>query len=176
MGKKAIAIAVVILLVVASYYFYKSKELYGNDKASILEVITSIDDYHNKQIEILEINDFDDVRIVSFLSNNKPSYIEFNKNTKGNYSWRHVESRNDESISMFLPLGSTKIMFVTNYESDIAKLQVDINGETVEQSFTPYQATVTWSDLPHTNKDKYEFRNFKYYDENGNRIKEREAR
>ena len=89
---------------------------------------------------------------------------------KGNFTWRFIESRNDESFSMFLPLGSTKIMFVTNYESDIAKMQVDINGETVEQHFTPYQATVTWTDLPHTNKDTYEYRNYKYYDENGNQI------
>ena len=170
MGKKAIMIALLLLLVVVSYQLYQSKQLYGNDEASIIEVITSFDDYEDKQIEILEINDFDDVRIVAFLSNNKPSYIEFNKNKKGNFTWRFIESRNDESFSMFLPLGSTKIMFVTNYESDIAKMQVDINGETVEQHFTPYQATVTWTDLPHTNKDTYEYRNYKYYDENGDQI------
>ena len=170
MGKKWISIAVLLLLVVAFYQFYQSKELYGNDEASIIEVIASFDDYEDKQIEILEINDFDDVRIVAFLSNNKPSYIEFNKNKKGNFTWSYIESRNDESFSMFLPLGSTKIMFVTNYESDIAKMQVDINGETVEQYFTPYQVTVMWSDLPQTNKDTYEYRNYKYYDENGNQI------
>lgn len=174
MGKKlGIIIAVLILLIVASYHFYNSKELYGNDRASIIEVIKSIDNYDNKQIEILQINDFDEVRIVSFLSNNSPSYIEFNKK-KGNFAWRYVESRNDESFSMFLPLGSSKILFVTNYENDIAKMQVDINEITVEQYFTPYQATVTWIDLPHTDKDKYEYRNYKYYDENGNEIKERD--
>ena len=170
MGKKVVAIAVFILLIVATYYFYKSNELYGNDEASIIEVINSFDDYEDKQIEILKINDFDDVRIVAFLSNNKPSYIEFTKNKKGNFTWRYIESRNDESFSMFLPLGSTKIMFVTNYESDIAKMQVDINGETVEQYFTPYQATVMWTDLQQTNKDTYEYRNYKYYDENGEQI------
>ena len=77
-----------LLLVVGAYQLYQSKQLYGNDEASIIEVITSFDDYEDKQIEILEINDFDDVRIVAFLSNNKPSYIEFNKNEKGKF---HLE-------------------------------------------------------------------------------------
>jgi hypothetical protein len=89
MGKKKIGIiiTVLILVLVASYYFYNSKELYGNDKASIVKVIKSIDDYENKAIEILEINDFNDVRIVVFISNNSPSYIEFYKNQKENYVW-----------------------------------------------------------------------------------------
>lgn len=175
MGKKKIGIiiSVSILVLVAFYYFYNTKELYGNDKTSIINVIKSIDDYKNKEIEILEINDFNDVRIVGFLSNNSPSYIEFNKNRKGNYVWRHIESRNSEVFSMFLPLfKNSKMMFVTNYENEIAKMHVDINGVTVEQDFIPYQATVTWVDYPQTNKDRYEYRNYKYYDKNGNLIKD----
>ena len=73
---------------------------------------------------------------------------------------------------MFLPLGSSKMMFVTNDENKISKMQVDINEKTLEQNFTPNQATVTWVDLLQTNKNTYEFRNYKYYDENGNLIKE----
>lgn len=64
------------------------------------------------------------------------------------------------------------MMFVTNYDSEIARMQVGVNESTLEQNFTPYQATVTWVDLPKTNKDNYEFRNYKYYDKNGNLIKE----
>ena len=175
MEKKRIGIivAVLILGIVASYYFYHSKEIYGNDKASIVMVIKSIDGYQDKEIEILEIKDFKDVRIASFLSNSSPSYIEFNKNKKGNYKWRHIESHQNESFSMFLPLmGNRKAMFVTNHENEIAKMQVDVNGTTLEQNFTPYQASVSWMDLPNTNENSYEYRNYKYYDENGDLIKE----
>ncbi|MCG7344123.1 hypothetical protein MHZ92_08265 [Sporosarcina sp. ACRSL] len=175
MGKKniGIIIAVLILFIVASYHLYNSRELYGNDKASISKVIKSINDYENKEIEILEINDFEDIRIVGFLSNNQPSYIEFNKNEKGNFAWKHIETHHNESFSMFLPLGISKMMFVTNYESEVAKMQVDINETTIEQDFTTYQATVTWVDLPPTNNDTYEYRNYKYYDEDENLITER---
>ncbi|KKK38090.1 hypothetical protein WQ57_09700 [Mesobacillus campisalis] len=175
MGKKktGLIMAVMILALVASYNLYKTKELYGNDKESIVKVIKSVGEYKDKEIEILKINDFNDVRIVGFLSNSSPSYIEFYKNQKGNYIWRHIESNNEESFSMFSPLmGNPKIMFVTNYENEIARMQVDINGTTLEQDFTPYQATVTWLDLPKTNKESYEYRNYKYYDENGKLLKE----
>ncbi|MGP4040360.1 hypothetical protein ACTWP4_10795 [Gracilibacillus sp. D59] len=176
MGKKTIGliIAALILVSLVSYYFYNSNVLYGNDKASIVKEIKSIDGYKNKEIELLEINDFNDVRIVGFLSNNSPSYIEFNKNEKGDYVWKHIESHHNESFSLFLPLmGNSKMLFVTNYESKIARMQVDINESTLEQNFTPYQATVTWVDLPQKNKDSYEYRNYKYYDKNGNLIREK---
>ncbi|WP_222599457.1 hypothetical protein [Aquibacillus kalidii] len=162
-----------------SFYFYHSKKLYGNDKDSIVRVIKSIEGYENKQIKVTQIDDFDKVRIVGFLSNNSPSYIEFQQNKKGNYVWKHIESRKDEAFSMFLPsLGdlmesSKKIMFVTNHENEIARMQVDINGETLDQSFTPYQASITWVDLPQINKHSYEYRNYKYYDKNGNLIREK---
>jgi hypothetical protein len=74
---------------------------------------------------------------------------------------------------MFSPLmGNPKMMYVTNYENEIVRMKVDINGTTLEQNFTPYQATVTWVDLPQTNQDSYEFRNYRFYDKNGNLIKE----
>ncbi|MBB6454945.1 hypothetical protein HNQ94_003434 [Salirhabdus euzebyi] len=110
MGKKktGIFLAVLILISLAAYYFYNSKVLYGNNKASIVKVINSIDSFKNKEIEILDINDVDDLRIVG-LSNNSPSYIEFNKNQKGNYVWQRFSSHNNDSFSMFLPLkGSPK--------------------------------------------------------------------
>jgi hypothetical protein len=175
MGKKKIMIiiTVLILVLVASYYFYNSKKLYGNDQASIVKVINSIDNYKNKEIEILEIKDFKDVRIVGFLSNSNPSYIEFNKNKKGNYVWRHIESHSDESFSTFLPLmGNTKMMFVTNHENEIAKMQVDVNGTSLEQNFIPYEAAVSWMDLPEAKGHSYEYRNYKFYDQNGDLIKE----
>lgn len=52
------------------FYFNGTKQLYGNDKESIVKVINSIEGYGNKSIEILEIKDFNDLRVVAFLSNN----------------------------------------------------------------------------------------------------------
>ncbi len=174
MRKKKIWIFIAALAVVlVSFFFDNSKEFYGNDVDSIARAIKSINDYKNKEIEILQIDDFNNIRIVGFLSNNSPSYIEFNKNQKGNYVRRHIKSDNNDSFSMFLPLiGTSKIMFVTNYENEIAKMEVDINGITLEQHFTPHKATVTWIDLPPSYKNSYEYRNYKYFDKNGNLIKE----
>ena len=172
--KIGIMIASLTLVLVAFYYFYNTRELYGNDEASIIKVIKSFDSYSNKGIEILEIKDFGNVRIVGFLSDNSPSYIEFNKNQKGNYKWSHIQPQDNVSFNMFVPFGERKMMFVTNYENEIAKMQVDINGTTIEQSFNPYHATVTWVDFPQKNKDSYELRNWKYYDESGNLINENE--
>jgi hypothetical protein len=65
-------------------------------------------------------------------------------------------------------------MFVANDENDIAKMTVDINGETLEQPFPPNEPSVTWLDLPELKRDGYEYRNYKYYDENGDLIEEYE--
>ncbi|QDP41501.1 hypothetical protein [Radiobacillus deserti] len=173
MGKKRIGIivAALALVLLASYYFYSSRELYGNDRESIVEVIQSIDGYQNKNIEILDIKDFNDSRYVGFLSNRNPSYMELSRNSQGNYIWKHIETASQESFSMFLPvMEDSKIMFVTNSENEIAKMQVDINGTTLEQTFTPFQATVTWVDLPPTNEPTYEYRNYRYFDKNGDLI------
>jgi hypothetical protein len=76
---------------------------------------------------------------------------------------------------MFLPgRAIEKIMFVANDENDIAKMTVDINGETLEQTFPPKEPSVTWLDLPESKGDGYEYLNFKYYDENGALIEEYE--
>ncbi|MFC7062743.1 hypothetical protein [Halobacillus seohaensis] len=162
----------ILLVTVVFFYFYNSEELYGNDKDSIVKVIQSIEGYETKQIEILKINDFNKVRIVGFLSNSNPSYIEFHKNEEGNYVWKHIESKNDESFSLFLSsVEGSKMMFVTNNNNKIAEMHVEINGNTLERKFTPHKASVTWIDMPQTNKDSYEFRNYKYYDKGGNLIK-----
>lgn len=174
--KLGIIFTTIILIVAISFYYYETKKLYGNDKDSILKVIKSFEGYEDKQIEILDIKDFNDkdfnkVRIVGFLSDNNPAYAEFHQNQEGNYILRGIESRNNESLSMFIHLTS-KIMFVTNYNNKIAKLQVDVNGNSLEQKFTPYKGSVTWVELPPTDKSSYEYRDYKYYDKDGNLIKD----
>lgn len=173
MRNKWIIVSTVIVLSFISYYLYSTKELYGNDDESIVKVIKSIEGYEDMEIELLGINDFKDDRIVGFLADNSPSYIEFNKDNKGNYVWRHIESSKNASFGIYLLLkGDPKMMFVTNYDNEIARMQVEVNGSTLEQTFTPYQATVRFLGLPKTNQNSYEYRNYKYYDADGNLIRE----
>lgn len=61
------------------FYFNGTKQLYGNDKESIVKVINSIEGYGNKSIEILEIKDFNDLRVVAFLSNNSQAIFNLIK-------------------------------------------------------------------------------------------------
>jgi hypothetical protein len=48
--------------------------VYGNDQASIEQVIQSTEVYKNDSIEILEINDINDDRVVGFLFNHNGDY------------------------------------------------------------------------------------------------------
>lgn len=85
MNKKFITFAILFFIVILIFYFNGTKQLYENDKESITSVIKSIEGYGNKLIEILEIKDFNDIRVAAFLSNNSPAYIQFYKNKDGNY-------------------------------------------------------------------------------------------
>ncbi|MGM0867463.1 MAG: hypothetical protein ACQEWF_22640 [Bacillota bacterium] len=161
----------IVVVAILAFYFNGTKQLYGNDEASIVKVINSIEGYEHKSIEILEIRDFNDLRIVAILANNRPGYIEFTENKQGNYVWRHLEVKENETFSSF-HVSPRKIMFVTNNENEIAKMQVEINEQKFEQEFFQNKATVTWVDLPQTDKNEYTFRNYKYYDKDGIIIKE----
>ncbi|MFC4323253.1 hypothetical protein [Litchfieldia salsa] len=162
---------IIFFIVVLTIYLNGSKQLYGNDNESITKVINSIEGYGNGSIEILEIKDIDDLRIVAFLSNNNPGYIQFYKNKDGNYKWQHIEVRDNEPFSSFIP-DLPAFMFVTNNDNEIVKMEVMINGVKLEQTFTPNKATVAWLNFPKTNKNEYTFRNYKYYDKEGNLVKE----
>jgi hypothetical protein len=163
-------------VIIFIFYFNDTKQLYGNDRESIMKVIKSIEGYENRSIEILQVKDFNHLRIVAFLSNNSPGYIEFHKDKDGNYVWKHIEVKHNEPFSSFLlHLNRTenpRFMFITNNENEIAKMQVTVNEHKLEQEFLPNQVTVTWVDLPQTDKSEYTFQNYKYYDKDGNLIKE----
>ncbi|WP_156509824.1 hypothetical protein [Rossellomorea aquimaris] len=161
----------ILVVSILTFYFNGTKQLYGNDEASIVKLINSIEGYEHKLIEILEIKDFDDLRIVAFLANNKPGYIEFTENKKGNFIWRYIEVKENETFSSF-NISPRKMMFVTNNENKIAKLQVDINEQRFKWDFIPNKATVTWADLPQTDNNQYTFRNYKYFNKDGIIIKE----
>lgn len=168
--KKYILIAIGLLLVLV--LIYESAQLsrqqyYGNDEESIEKAIHSIDGYEKQSISILEVKDFDEVRIAGILADNRPGYIEFKRNKKGNYEWSHIETTNGGTLGFYLPdfnkASNRKIMLVTNQNNQIAKLSVEINGQLIEQVINPLQSSVTWIDLPQAEGDQYRFENYKYY-------------
>ena len=162
-----------ILLVISLIYYINQSTPYGNDEESIVQVIQSIEGYEHKSIKLLEIKDFDKNRIVAFLANTKPGYIEFHANKKGNYEWKRIEINENESLSTF-HFSSRGILYITNSENEIATLQVDVNGETRKQEFIPNTETVAWFELPESEDHTYEFRNYQYYDKDGNMMEEYE--
>lgn len=78
------------------------------------------------------------MRLVGFLSNNSPAYIQFKKNADGNYRWEHSRVASGTSFHSFNPSiygYETLFMFVMNAENEVAKMQVDVNRETVTVEF-----------------------------------------
>ncbi|OXM16530.1 hypothetical protein [Paenibacillus herberti] len=175
--KKKLYISFIIVLIALFTFFYldKPKKLYGNDEESIKEVITSIKDYENEFIEILEIKDIYDLRVVGFLSNNSPAYIQFNKNQKGNYEWNKAAKSLNQSFATF-PINELNngaelmdFMIVTNQDNDISKMELNVNEQVIQQEFDVNEKSVTWIDLPASKDEQYEFR-YKYYDKDGKEI------
>lgn len=161
-------------ILLATYFLTHTNELYGNDRESIIQVIKSIDGYENDLIKVLSVHDYHDIRIVAFLANNSPGYIRFVQNDNGDYLWDEIQVHRGESFALFLPnltvSKGEKLMVVTNNESNVAKMQVTVNGITMEEELNPNKASVTWIDLPPTSDGHYTFSNYKYYDENGDLI------
>lgn len=172
-AKFYIILAIISVTAVVMYFINNEKPLYGNDEESIEQVIKSIEGYKNNYIEILEIKDIDDYRIVAFLTNNHPAYIEFIKNKDGNYKWKRAEKHEGESFASFLihqtGQESQYYMFVTNQNNDIAKIELGVNEHTIEQEFNVNQKSVTWIELPQSNSNSYRF-TYKYFDQKGNEI------
>lgn len=170
---------IVIVLILLTFLIYKftntSTQYYGNNKEAIKKVVNSIEGYEDQSISVLEVKDFNDNRIAGILVNNRPGYIEFKKNKNGDYVWSHIEATNDNALGFYLPdineASNRKIMIVTSPNNQVAKLSVEINYKLIEQSIYPIQSSVTWIDLPQTESDEYRFDNYKYYDQEGNIIK-----
>ena len=97
-----VSFTVIIIVLIVIFPLDKLDKRYGNDEESIKQVVASIDGYEKESIEILEIRDFDDIRMVGFLSDNSPAYIHFIKNKRGNYEWKHIEKSPDQSFASFL--------------------------------------------------------------------------
>lgn len=171
-----ISLTIILVLVVGVFYSTSLQKVYGNDEESIIEVIQSIEGYNHGLIEILEVRDIEDIRIVAFLVNNSPSYIRFERNSKGNYEWSYAEKKDDKSFASFsikVPSESldVRLMVITTEENKIAKMELGVNNRIIEQGFRVNERTVTWIPYSTPNEKQYRF-TYKYYDENGNPVVE----
>ncbi|WP_152681126.1 hypothetical protein [Neobacillus vireti] len=114
-------------------------------------------------------------RVVPFLINNNPGYIQFSKNKRGNYEWNHIEKTGNHSFASFLvhlkgeELPNLKFLFVTNEDNEIAKVELAVNGQFFKKELKVHESSAAWVDLP---KQKFGEYKYKLYDENGNLIKE----
>ncbi|OXS64462.1 hypothetical protein B0G93_101362 [Bacillus sp. V-88] len=152
-------------------YLIEDKQVYGNNKDSIVKVIHKIEGYENRSIKILEIKDFENRRVAVLLADNSPGYMEFRKDNKGNYRWSHLEIAEGQSFTFFTPFERTHL-YVTNIENEIARMEVEINEQKVQQSFTPNKEMVIWGEIPFNEEREYTYRNYKYYDKEGKIISE----
>ncbi|MEO2202781.1 hypothetical protein ABGV42_03440 [Paenibacillus pabuli] len=170
-----VSFTIIIIVLIVIFPLDKLDKRYGNDEESIKQVVASIDGYENESIEILEIRDFDDIRMVGFLSDNSPAYIHFIKNKRGNYEWKHIEKSPNQSFASFLLRESSEeaklstFMIITNQANEIAKMQLYINEQLIQQEFDINQKSVTWIDLPEIKSETYEFK-YKFYDKDNELI------
>jgi len=166
---------------ILNFYLNEPKMLYGNDKDSIVKVIKSYEGYEKASIEILDIKDFEvkgirrGKRVVAFLSDNSPGYLMLGETSEGDYYQEHFEVRTNETFSTFTPDTQNRPIFmvVTNDKNQVARMEISVNGQVIEQTFTPQKTSVTWIDFPKLDKryyDSYRLSDRIFYDENGNQI------
>ncbi|WP_349409331.1 hypothetical protein [Pseudalkalibacillus sp. SCS-8] len=176
-NKKLVVIIVTVsLLGVIFLYIYLNSSFYlnGNDKESIIKTIQSIDMHKNSTIELIEIKDIGEQRIVPFVDNGRPGYIHFVKNKYGNYEWKGTE-RSGGPLSDFLIHNrngeegkfNLLLLIVTTKENKVAKMELNVNGYVFVEQFDMNKNSATWIELP---KEKEMRFTYNYYDENGNSI------
>ncbi len=181
MLKKLLVVVVLAVSVILCVVIWWEKPIYGNDEASIIEVIRSIEGYEAESatIEILDITDSREERIVSLIFNQNPAYMRLTKNAKGNYQWSHFEVRKGESLSQFgvhmleedgIP---PTMLYVANENNKIAKIRMTVNDEVMEIDIHPNARDVVWVELPKRKGKSYQFY-YTYFDEEGNQIEQYE--
>ncbi|WP_319003623.1 lysozyme inhibitor LprI family protein [Sutcliffiella horikoshii] len=151
--------------------FYKN----GNDEESIVQTIQSIDMYADTSIDIIDIKDVEDERLVAFLSNNLPAYIHFIKDKYGNYIWISAEIKGEPLSHFFIHLTNRMdnhsnlwILTIATYDNEISKMELRANQHVYVEEFSLYKNSTTWLELPKEEKDfSYDYI---YYDKNGKLI------
>lgn len=147
----------------------------GNDEESIVQTIQSIDMYADTSIDIIDIKDVEDERLVAFLSNNLPAYIHFIKDKYGNYKWISAEIKGEPLSHFFIHLSNRMdnysnlwILTVATYDNEISKMELLANQQVFVEEFSLYKNSATWLEMPKEEKD-FSF-DYIYYDKNGKLI------
>ncbi|MGD6873633.1 hypothetical protein ACQCU1_15760 [Sutcliffiella horikoshii] len=144
----------------------------GNDEESIIQTIQSLNLFEDCSIEIVEIKDIGEERLVAFLSNNLPTYIHFNKDKFGNYKWRSAEKK-EEPLSHFLISLSNgleedyhNLLFLTiaTIDNEIPKMELGVNQHVFLEEFVLNKNSATWTEMP--KEEKHLTYSYKYYDRN----------
>ena len=127
----AVVIGATFLVII---YFNSSFYINGNDEESIVQTIQSIDMFENTSIEIIDIKDVGDERLVAFLSNDSPANIHFIKDNYGNYNWSTSEKKEEPLSHFFIHLNNSMdnhtnlliLTIATNY-NEISKMELLAN-------------------------------------------------
>ncbi|UAL46047.1 hypothetical protein K7887_14035 [Sutcliffiella horikoshii] len=168
----ALVIGVIFL---AFSYLNSSFYINGNDEESIVQTIQSIDMFKKTSIEIIDIEDVGDERLVAFLSNNLSAYIHFIKDKYGNYKWSSAEKREEPLSHFLIPLSirmdnhtNLFILTIATYDNEISKMELLANQHLFVEEFALYKNSATWTEMPNEEKN-FSF-DYKYYDKNGKLI------
>jgi len=156
---------IITVSLLAIFISTTNKRIYGNDAESIVEVINSIDLYEGKSIHLLEIYDFDDDRVVTFLSDSSPSIIEFYKNDKGNYTGPRSQTRHYENLSPFIvgSIGKDDEVFVFSVKNHYSKTDIftfSANKELYTVDFSVGHPNSQYTKLKESQDNGYAFKWF----------------
>lgn len=161
--KKIFIIIIFVICGFIAWYYLNHKTIYGNDVESIIERIESNKLYENSNIEIIDINDSGEYRIVAFLSNDNPSYIRFRNDGKGNYKFLDSETRSNVDFSNFIiPLHNKEsveilVLNVKNSYSNVTGLNFKANNDLYEIKFEDYTKNARWTKLKDSDDNEYRF-------------------
>ena len=108
-----------------------------------------VDDVVKKPITI-DIKDFEDSRIVTFLSNGNVSYILFRRDKKGDFKFSRSETSNGKSFEIFVvdlfgEENRVLIVSIKNKYSEIDKFSFKANGIEYNVSFETSDAETQWN-------------------------------
>ncbi|CQR48228.1 hypothetical protein BN1058_02581 [Paraliobacillus sp. PM-2] len=177
MKKLYLVLVIVVMLVFIFNYLNSSFYRNGNDEESIIKTIKSLDLFENSSIEIIDIKDVGDERLVAFLSNNNPAYSHFEKDKSGNYGWKSAEKRGGALSHFLIPLskdmddGYTNLIFltITTKDNKISKMELGANEHIFVKEFKLNKNSAIWTELP---KEKEITFKYKYYNMDGKLIKD----
>ncbi|MFX3636621.1 MAG: hypothetical protein ACE3L7_21915 [Candidatus Pristimantibacillus sp.] len=170
-NRNLIIAAILVLIAASALFLPQEEELYGNDEASIKEII-STSELVTGEIAIVDRVDKDDTRIVSFFENGQnPGIAVFKQNKAGNYEYKSIEKASNTTTHAFLAhYGDfNKIyVFVTN-EPKLAQIKLTINDKYEQtKEITEGSKSMVWFDLDYP-ESQLEFHT-QFLDREGNEL------